>query len=397
MSAAVAPVPRTAMAPSSSVPFLDLGTTTQVVATEVRVGWDKVIASNRFVGGEEVETFEQEWADYCGTDYAVGVGNGTDALILALRALDLGAGDEIIVPANTFVATVEAIVLVGATPRFVDVDVATGLMGAVEVEAAVTDRTRAIVAVHLFGQLTDMDALGRCATQHGLVLIEDAAQAHGATWRGIRAGGFGAVGCFSFYPGKNLGAFGDAGAVVTSDQGIAERIRSMRDHGRPAGATAGGRHYDHVRIGTNSRLDTVQAITLSAKLPHLDQWNEDRRRLARLYAEELPTAAVPLSQFDQCRGARHLMVVRVQQRDLVRAELAALGIGTGIHYPTPCHQLEPYEHWSPGQLPNVETLAGEILSLPMYPRLPDTDVMRVCEALARATANVEHFGDRPGE
>ncbi len=380
---------------SGSVPFLDLGTTTAVVATEVRVGWEKVIASNRFVGGEQVEAFEAEWAAYCGTEYAIGVGNGTDALVLAMRALDLGPGDEIIVPANTFVATVEAIVLVGATPRFVDVALDTGLMGAAEVEAAVTARTRAILAVHLFGQLTDMDALGRCATRHGLVLIEDAAQAHGATWRGIRAGGFGAVGCFSFYPGKNLGAFGDAGAVVTSDQRIAERIRSMRDHGRPGGSE--DRHYDHVRIGTNSRLDTIQAVTLSAKLRHLDQWNEDRRRLARLYTEALPSTAVPMRQLEDSQGAHHLMVARVPQRDRVRTELAALGIGTGVHYPTPCHQLEPYRHWSPGSLPNVETLAGQIMSLPMFPRLPDIDVLWVCEALAHVTADLETPGDQRGE
>ena len=395
MSAPAAPKARNDMRPTSSVPFLDLGTTTAVVAKEVRVGWEKVIASSRFVGGEEVETFEREWAAYCGTEYAMGVGNGTDALVLALRALDLGPGDEIIVPANTFVATVEAIVLVGATPRFVDVDLGTGLMGADEVDAAVSDRTRAIVAVHLFGQLTDMDALGRCATRHGLVLIEDAAQAHGATWRGIRAGSFGAVGCFSFYPGKNLGAFGDAGAVVTSDQGIAERIRSMRDHGRPGGSAE--RHYDHVRVGTNSRLDTVQAVTLSAKLPHLDQWNDDRRRLSRLYAAELPPTAVPLRQLEHSQGAHHLMVVRVPQRDRVRAELAALGIGTGVHYPTPCHQLEPYRHWSPGRLKNVETLAAQIVSLPMYPRLPDAEVAWVCEALARVTADMEPPHDQPGE
>jgi dTDP-4-amino-4,6-dideoxygalactose transaminase len=380
MSASTTPTP-------TAVPFLDLGTTTAVVATEVRVGWERVIESNRFVGGEQVETFEREWADYCGTDHAVGVGNGTDALVLALRALDLGAGDEVIVPANTFVATAEAVVLVGATPRFVDVDLDTGLMGAAQVDAAVTDRTRAIVAVHLFGQLADMDALGRCATRHGLVLIEDAAQAHGATWSGIRAGGFGAVGCFSFYPGKNLGAFGDAGAVVTSDRRIADRVRSLRDHGRPG--TAGGGHYDHVRIGTNSRLDTVQAVTLSAKLPHLDRWNDDRRRLAQLYEQELPPSAVPLRRLGPCSGAHHLMVVRVAQRDRVRAELAALGIGTGVHYPTPCHQLTPYRHWSPGQLPHVETLAGQILSLPMFPQLPDADVLRVCEALDRVTVDLD--------
>ena len=385
-------LPKKGLGPAPTyVPFLDLGTTTRVVATEVRVGWEKVIQSNQFVGGDEVEAFEREWADYCGTEHAVGVGNGTDALVLALRALDLGEGDEVIVPANTFVATAEAIVLAGATPRFVDVDLATGLMGATQVEAAVTDKTRAIVAVHLFGQLTDMDALGRCATRHGLVLVEDAAQAHGATWRGTRAGAFGVVGCFSFYPGKNLGAFGDAGAVVTSDDRIAERIRSMRDHGRPG--SPGGGHYDHVRIGTNSRLDTVQAVALSAKLPHLDHWNEDRRRIARLYARELPPTAAPLSQLDHSQGARHLMVVRVKDRDRVRAELAALGIHTGVHYPTPCHQLQPYAHWSPGELRNVETLAEEILSLPMYPQLPDPSVLRVCKALAHVTADAEADGD----
>lgn len=394
MSARLVPAARP-VAASTNVPFLDLGTTTAVVATEVRVGWEKVIATNRFVGGEEVETFEEQWADYCGTEHAVGVGNGTDALVLALRALELGPGDEIIVPANTFVATVEAVVLVGATPRFVDVDLSTGLMGVAEVEDAVSDRTRAIIAVHLYGQLTDMDALGRCATRHGLVLIEDAAQAHGATWRGTRAGAFGAVGCFSFYPGKNLGAFGDAGAVVTSDQTIAERIRSMRDHGRPGSSAE--RHYDHVRIGTNSRLDTVQAVTLSAKLPHLDEWNADRRRIAALYVANLPAGAVPMRELERSGGVYHLMVVRVPQRDRVRAELAALGIGTGVHYPTPCHQLEPYQNWSPGSLPHSETLAGQILSLPMYPRLPDADVLRVCRALTAATAGQEPIRDRPGE
>ncbi len=395
MSARMSPTPSVPARSTGFVPFLDLGTTTAVVAQEVRVGWEKVIDSNHFVGGEEVEVFEREWAAYCGTQHAVGVGNGTDALLLALRALDLGSGDEIIVPANTFVATVEAVVLAGAIPRFADVAPDTGLMGAEQVEAAISDKTRAIVAVHMFGQLTDMDALGRCATRHGRVLIEDAAQAHGATWRGIRAGGFGAVGCFSFYPGKNLGAFGDAGAVVTSDRRIAERIRSMRDHGRPSGAGAG--HYAHVRVGTNSRLDTVQAVTLSAKLPHLDQWNEDRRRLAELYAKGLPPTVVPLRQLEHCEGVRHLMVVRVPQRNRVRAELAALGIGTGIHYPTPCHQLDPYRQWSPGKLPNVETLAEEILSLPMYPQLPEADVMRVCEALTRITSDMEHDGDDLGE
>ncbi len=387
MSAGVAPA-------SISVPFLDLGAATAEVADDVRAGWDQVVAASRFVGGAEVQSFEQEWATYCGTDFAIGVGNGTDALVLALRALDLGPGDEVIVPANTFVATVEAIVLIGATPRFVDVDPRTGLMGTDVVDAAMSTRTRAIVVVHLFGQLPDMDALVRCAARHGLPLVEDASQAHGATWRDAPAGSFGTLGCFSFYPGKNLGAFGDAGAVVTSDPHLADRIRSMRDHGRPG---QDGGHYAHVRLGTNSRLDTIQAVVLSAKLRHLDRWNEQRRRLARLYLEHLPPAAAPVAWLEPCRGAHHLMVVRVPHRDRVRAELADLGIATGVHYPTPCHQLGPYERWSTGPLPHAERLAAEIVSLPMYPQLRDDDVIHVCEALARATADLELSDGRPGE
>jgi dTDP-4-amino-4,6-dideoxygalactose transaminase len=380
-------VQETAPRTDGKVPFLDLADTTAEVAEEVLAGWSDMLRSQHFVGGEEITRFESAWAGYCGTAHAVGVANGTDALHLALRALDIGPGDEVIVPANTFVATVEAILLAGARPRFADVDEQTGLMTAAHVEDRLTGVTRAVVAVHLFGQVADMDALGACASRHGLVLLEDAAQAHGATWRGVRAGAFGAAGCFSFYPGKNLGAFGDAGAVVTSDPAVAERLRSMRDHGRPG--TPQGGHYQHVRLGTNSRLDTAQAVVLAAKLRRLDEWNEARRRLARAYTDMLPVSVVPIREAEHARSVHHLMVARVPERDRVREHLAALGIGTGIHYPTPCHQLAPYEMYADEPLPTVERLAGEILSLPMYPHLRRDQVERVCEALTEATYGLE--------
>jgi dTDP-4-amino-4,6-dideoxygalactose transaminase len=373
------------------IPFLDLDGTTAEVAEEVLDGWRELLMSQHWVGGEEVAAFESAWAAYCGTPHAVGVANGTDALHLALRALGVGPGDEVVVPGNTFVATAEAVLLAGARPRFCDVDPATGLLTAAHVEAVLTPRTRAVAAVHLYGQMPDMDALSATCARHGLLLVEDAAQAQGASWRGVRAGAFGAAGCFSFYPGKNLGAFGDAGAVVTSDPLVAERLRSLRDHGRAAGG-----HHAHERVGTNSRLDSVQAVVLSAKLARLDSWNASRRRLARLYGDLLPATARPLREAEKARSVHHLMVVRVQERERVRAELAGRGIGTGIHYPTPCHRMAPYRAWADGPLPGVEALGGEIVSLPLFPHLRTGQVVRVCEALAEVTAGSRAaLGGRP--
>jgi dTDP-4-amino-4,6-dideoxygalactose transaminase len=357
--------------------FLDLRPQTAEVQEEVEFGWAQVLESSAFVGGELVERFESEWAAYCGTSDSIGVGNGTDALQLSLRALDLGPGDEVIVPSNTFVATAEAVVMSGAAPRFADVDPDTLLLTAQTMKEAMTDRTKAVIAVHLYGQMPDMDELTQASADLGIDVIEDAAQAHGATWRGRRAGSIGRVGCFSFYPGKNLGAFGDAGAIVTSDGTLAERLRSMRDHGRVA-----GHHYAHGSVGTNSRLDALQAVVLTAKLRPLDGWNDRRRRVVDRYRQRLPQSiAVMVSEAVGARSVYHLAVARVSSRDDVRAELLASGIQTGIHYPTPCHVIPAYRRYSDHQLPVVEAAASRILSLPLGPHMTDEEVDVVCTTL----------------
>lgn len=364
------------MAPATTqLPFLDLAGMTDEVRDEVLAGWAQLTKSNQFVGGEAIERFEEDWAAYCGTRSAVGVANGTDAIHLALRALGIGPGDEVIVPANTFVATVEAVVLAGARPRFVDVDPDTLLITAEAIETAMTPAVRAVIAVHLYGQMPDMTAIDATAERLGLVVIEDAAQAQGATWQGRRAGSFGAVGCFSFYPGKNLGAFGDAGAVVTSDPAVDARLRSLRDHGR-----SGSGHYQHESFGLNSRLDAVQAVVLSAKLRRLDAWNAARRDRYDGYRALLdPAAARLVGERPGSVGAVHLAVARVLERERVREELAGVGIATGIHYPTPCHRMPAYRDYADGPLPVAEGAAAEILSLPMFPHLGQSDVARVCE------------------
>ncbi len=362
------------------IPFFDLTGVNGEVADEVRFGWDELVRTARFIGGDAVTRFEAEWAAYCGTDDAVGVANGTDALHLVLRGLGIGPGDEVVVPANTFVATVEAVVLAGAVPRFADVDDRTLLVTADTLKAAATPATRALIPVHLYGQLPDMAAIAGLADELGVILVEDAAQAQGASWAGRRAGSFGRAACFSFYPGKNLGAFGDAGCVVTSDPQLAEGLRSLRDHGR-AQSAAGG-HYRHDVLGTNSRLDAVQAVVLSAKLKRLDEWNAARRRLMATYRSLVdPRVATLVEELPDSTGSHHLAVVLVDERDRVRAELAAEGIGTGIHYPTPCHLMRPYAGYATGRLPVVEAAAGRLLSLPMYPHLPSRDVERVAERL----------------
>lgn len=361
----------------SGVRFLDLRGVTDAVAEDVRAGWSALLESGAFIGGDVVTAFERELAAFCGTAYAVGVANGTDALHLTLRALGIGTGDSVIVPANTFVATVEAVVLSGATPRFADVDPDTLLLTSDSIAAARVPSTKAVIAVHLYGQMADMDAISEYAESEGLHLIEDAAQAQGATFGGRRAGSYGVAGCFSFYPGKNLGAFGDAGAVVTSDPVLDDRLRSLRDHGRSAGT-----HHDHVVVGTNSRLDAVQAVVLSAKLRHLQAWNRARRDLMELYRELLdPDRATLVAEQDGGRGVHHLAVVRVADRESVRRQLDERAISTGIHYPVPCHLMGPYRGYADGALPAAERAADEVLSLPMYPHLESDDVRRVAATL----------------
>jgi dTDP-4-amino-4,6-dideoxygalactose transaminase len=364
---------------AAPVPFLDISGGNNEVADEVRVEWNELLRTGQFVGGAAVNRFESEWSAYCGTDFTVGVANGTDALHLVLRGLGIGAGDEVIVPANTFVATVEAIVLAGARPRFADVDDGTLLLTAETLKAAATPATKAVIPVHLYGQLPDMTELVSIADSLGLILIEDAAQAQGATWAGRRAGSFGVAGCFSFYPGKNLGAFGDAGAIVTSDAALADRLRSIRDHGRMQGEHG---HYSHGVLGMNSRLDGVQAVVLSAKLRRLDAWNESRRELMAEYRRWIdPFVARLVEELPEGVGVHHLAVVQVEDRDRVREELAAQGIGTGIHYPVPCHLMTPYEEYADGSLPVAEAAANRQLSLPMFPHLSASDVRRVATAL----------------
>jgi dTDP-4-amino-4,6-dideoxygalactose transaminase len=308
------------------------------------------------------------------------VANGTDALHLTLRALGIGPGDEVVVPANSFVATAEAVVLAGATPRFADVDADTLLMTPTTAEAAITRRTGAIIAVHLYGQMCDMHGLRVLAERYDLALIEDAAQAHGATWRGQSAGSLGIAGCFSFYPGKNLGAFGDAGAVTTSDENLAARIRSMRDHGRRDGS-----HYDHAEIGTNSRLDALQAIVLSAKLEHLAVANDARRRILERYRTAAARGPIDLvRESPDSRGVYHLAVARCPVRVEVRQWMASWGIDTSVHYPTPIHLMTPYGRFATEPLPVAEQAATRIVSLPLFPHMSEEQVGRVCQALELA-------------
>jgi dTDP-4-amino-4,6-dideoxygalactose transaminase len=288
----------------------------------------------------------------------------------------------VVLPANTFVATAEAVVLAGATPRFADVDPDTLLISAQTLKAAVTSSTRAVIVVHLFGQMADMDQIQMVADELEIEVIEDAAQAQGARWRGRPAGSFGRAGCFSFYPGKNLGAFGDAGAVVTSDDSLALSLRSLRDHGRQQGG-----HYDHIAVGTNSRLDSLQAVVLSAKLKRLDGWNAARRLVMSRYREMLdPTLVRLVSVVDDAEPVHHLAVAQIDHRDAARKKLADLGIATGIHYPTPCHLSDPYAGAARTPLPVVEAAASRIVSLPMYPHLAMHDVDRVCETLNRVAS-----------
>ena len=362
----------------TTVPFTDLGAMADEVWPDLAGPIATAVSTADFIGGSAVERFEEEWARYCGVAHGVGVANGTDALHLTLRALGVGPGDEVVVPASTFVATAEAVVLAGASPRFADVDPRTLLMTPDSVEAAITPRTQGVIVVHLYGQPADMDELGRAVRRRGLFLLEDAAQAHGARWGDRPVGSFGDAACFSFYPSKNLGAFGDGGAVVTGDANIARRVRSLGDHGRPVGA-----HHGHLVVGTTSRLDSLQARVLSAKLRRLPAWTEARRQVAARYQAglgDLPGLEL-LDVHPSAHHVYHLFVVRVPKRDRLRAELALQGVQTGIHYPLACHQEFAFSPFASDRLPDAEAAASEVLSLPLYPHMAPAQVDRVIDLI----------------
>jgi len=360
------------------IPFVDLKAQYAVLKEEMREAIDQVLASAHFVGGSWVERFEEEFARFVGAKYAVGVSSGTAALELGLRALEIGPGDEVIVPGNSFFATAEAVSLVGARPVFVDVDPSTFHMNIAAAEQLVTPKTRAIIPVHLYGRAMDLGPVDRFAAEHQLEIIEDAAQAHGVGLDGHPVGGSGRLCCFSFYPGKNLGAYGDAGAVTTGDPQQAERIRILREHGSPA-------KYEHAVIGSNDRLDALQAAILSVKLPHLLEWNWSRVRHAKKFAEALTDSPIlPPAIPPDGEHNFHLFVVRTKRRNELKSFLWERGIATGIHYPVPLHLTGAYQklgYPGEGALPVAEALAKEILSLPMYAELADEQIEYVIQAL----------------
>jgi dTDP-4-amino-4,6-dideoxygalactose transaminase len=337
-----------------------------------------VARAGAFTLGEAVEAFEREFAAYCAVKYAVGVSSGTEALVLSLRALGIGNGDEVVVPANSFVATAEAVSLAGAIPRFADVDPQTHTVTADLVERVIGRRTRCVIPVHLHGRMADLDGILALARDAGLSVVEDAAQAHGAWYRRRRAGSVGTCGCFSFYPAKNLGAWGDGGAVVTDDPELAGRIRLLRSHGEQP------RHRHRV-VGTTARLDAVQAVVLGAKLRRLDGWNKQRRWAGEALTEAITGsgAILPVPATPDGDHVFHHYVVGVDDRDGLRAHLAARGISSAIHYPVPIHLSPAYEHLGhgPGTCPVAERLADTICSLPMHPGIGEPEIERIASAV----------------
>lgn len=359
------------------VPFLDLGATYRELKDEIDAAVARVLDSGWYILGEEVESFESEFASYCGAKNAIGVANGLDALVLALRAVGVGAGDEVIVPSNTFIASWLAISAVGAVPVPVEPDPHTFNMGEAGLENALSARTKAIMPVHLYGQPADLDPIVKFARANGLAVVEDAAQAHGAEYKQKRIGGHGDIACWSFYPGKNLGAFGDGGAVTTNDNDLAERVRLLRNYGSQE-------KYLHVEKGVNSRLDTMQAAILRVKLRHLDEWNNRRRKIAKTYLEALSKSDLRLPMVPQwANPVWHLFVVQSDERDALQQRLSSAGIATLIHYPVPPHEQKAYADMGmrPGQFPIAESMAKSALSLPIGPHLSAEAAEAVVDAI----------------
>jgi len=363
-----------------TLPLLDLHAQHDSIREELDLAIARVFDHARFVQGPEVAEFEKAFAAYCEADFCIGVANGTAAIEIALRAAGIEAGDEVVTTPFTFIATVEPILALDARPVLVDVNPETGLLEADSVADAITERTAAIMPVHLYGQPVDLDAFRALADRHGLFLLEDAAQAHGARWRGRRVGSAGNAATFSFFPGKNLGALGDAGAVTTNDERLAQRIHKLRDHGRVD-------KYRHDEVGTNARLDTLQAAVLAVKLKHLDEWNAARRSHAIAYDQAFAELddIQPIQVKEEAEPVYHQYVVRVARRDAVRLALSEQGIGTAVHYPIPLHQQPALERLVGGPYPAAERLAEQVLSLPMFPELTEPMHRRVVDSIGAFT------------
>lgn len=359
-----------------TIPFMDLSAQLEAIRPEIAAAMDAVMAANAYIKGPFVETFEREFADFNGAAQCVGVGNGTDALFLALKAMGIGAGDEVLVPAMTFVATSEAVTMTGARPVFVDVDAATYTINPDLLGDKLTDRTRAVIPVHLYGHPADMATIRDFANRHGLKIVQDAAQAHGATFDGRRLMDFGDCLGFSFYPGKNLGAYGDAGGLVTNDPKLAERARMFANHGRKT-------KYDHEFEGVNSRMDGLQAAVLSVKLRHLGGWTERRRVLAGGYDKALAGIPGVTTPATAPGHVYHQYVILADDREALRAHLSTKGISTGVHYPIALPFLEAYAHMGHGveDFPVSRLMQSKALSLPIFPELKDEQARTVARAV----------------
>ena len=357
------------------IPFVTFKPMEAVLDKELREAFNRVYTRSWYIEGVEDETFEKAFAEYCDSKYCVGVGNGLDALFLALKALGVGAGDEVIVPSNTYIATALAVTYVGATPVFVEPDIRTFNIDPTRIEEAITDKTKAIMPVHLYGQPCDMDPIMEIAKKYGLFVVEDCAQAHGATYKGKVIGSFGDAAGFSFYPGKNLGALGDAGATVTNDEELAKKVRALGNYGSDY-------KYHHIYKGNNSRLDELQAAFLAAKLPHLNRMNEERRRIAQKYIDGIKNEEVILPYIPEyANPVWHIFGIRCKRRDELEKFLNDAGIGTNKHYPIPMHLQECYKDlgFKEGDFPIAEEISSTQLSIPMYYGMTDEEVQYVID------------------
>ena len=371
------------------IEFVDLKRQYHIIEEELLTEITRVLSGMKLFLGSNVQQFEVDFARYCGTEFAIGVGSGTEALHLALLACGVSDGDEVITVPNTFFATVEAIALVGALPVFVDIDPKTYNIDVSQIESKITAKTKAIIPVHLYGHPADMGPIQELARAHNLAVIEDACQAHGAAYMGRRTGSLGHVGCFSFYFTKNLGAYGESGIITTSDPDIAGRCRLLRDHGQNP-------KYYHSIIGLNARLDEIQAAVLKVKLRHLDEWTEKRRSIAQAYYDGLPSQLVMPQEMPWAKHVYHLFVIRTPERERLRVWLEGKGISSGMHYPVPVHLQEAWREYGgcDFSLPVTEKITGEILSLPMYPELTKEEVSYICDCVQEfAGSRLEVVGE----